>query len=528
LNLRIEQTNWTLVVTVIGACLVAILLGIVIGTHDYFILTTDLHDYWTLIAILLVVAIIMYVASLQHFTWQMALLICYLGILVRPIGFDMGPIEFTCGLGGLLAIMTFWRHLPQQSAGILKDRRFKLITTLLFLWILYATTHMVYNIYHPFRPAEFALKNALKSYVATLGPPVLLWYFAVHPGSLRIKGNVMRTLSYLLLAGLIFNLLVTSYGIATHHNLADPDAIDYMPSFWISGINARENPYMLRTLGPASILLGAMTLALGRAATGISKKLSFILLFAGSIGCLLSGGRAAVTVSIALVLATLLLRRRVKAFMAILGLAGLTLVFVNVFSGSINRNTPVPLLRPLQWIMLEKNEAASNSIDSSTRWREELFQMAIDEWKSDPRIFWFGRATYGFGAGDVFAYKIKGHYVAALESSLRRGATHNLVTDLLVTYGLIGCILYYCIMFAIIRFLWFVYRSDRAGPNVLPLAFFCLIIFASYILIATVQAGTFLPDTIWLFIVLIATLNHFGSTQLSNPAEAVPARAHSP
>jgi len=525
MNPRIEQSTVVMVATIIGGLLIAALLGVVIGTHDYFLLTTDLRDYWTLISILSFILVILYVAFLQHYTWEIALLICYLGILFRPIGFDFGPIELTCGLGGLLAVMTFWQKLPQRAEGVLQDRRFKLIKTLLFFWILYATIHMIYNIYFPFKPAEFALKNSLKSYFATLGPPALLWYFAVHPATIRIRGNVPKMLAYLLVIGVTFNLALSVYGIATHHNLADPDAIDYRPSLWISGINARENPYMLRTLGPAAILLGATTFSLGRGATRVSGKLSFILILLGSVGSLLSGGRAAVTISLILVLITVLLTRRLRAFWTILAVAGFLVLVVNVFSSWINREAPVPLLRPLQWVMLNKNELALNSIESSSRWREELFQMAIEEWKSDPRIFWFGRATYGFGVNDTFAYQISGGFRAAQESSLRRGATHNLVTDLLITYGLVGCILYYCLMFAIIRFLWYVYRSGRAPAAVQPIALFCLITYVSYLLIATVGGGTFPPETIWLLILLITALHHFGSPELKSQAQPVPERA---
>ena len=509
MNSRIKQLNVQIVATVAIGLLLAVVLGVVIGNHDYYLLTTDLHDYWTLIFAVTFVGVILYVGFLQHFTWEMALLLCYLGILFRPLGFDIGPTELTCALGGLLALMSFWQRRSQRPHGLLRNRRFDLVKTLLFFWIIYAVIHMGYNIYFPVKPGEFALKNALKSYFETIGPPILLWYFALCPASIRIKGNILRTLSYIVITGLIFNLAISAYGIATHHNLADPDAIDYTPSFWIGGINARENPYMLRTLGPAAVLLGTVTITLDQTASRVSRKLSFFLIALGFTGCLLSAGRAAVTVSVALVLVTLILTQRYRASWTILGFAAITVLIVNVFSGWINRNAPVPILRPLQWVMLNKNEYATNSIESSSRWREELFRMAIDEWKSSPRTFWFGRATYGFGVNDVFAYQISGQYKAALESSLRRGATHNLITELLVTYGLVGCILYYCIMLAIIRFLWYVYRSGRAPTPVQPIALFCLIIYVSNILIATVQGGTFLPDIIWLLILLITALNHF-------------------
>ena len=117
MNTRTEQPHLKLVTVVIVVLVIAILLGIVIGSHDYFMLTTDLHDYWTLIFVVLFVALILYVAFLQHFTWEIALLICYLGILFRPLGFDVGPTEVTCGLGGLLAVMTSWRKLPWMRSS---------------------------------------------------------------------------------------------------------------------------------------------------------------------------------------------------------------------------------------------------------------------------------------------------------------------------------------------------------------------------------------------------------------------------
>jgi len=509
MNTRLEQTNWTVVVTVIVGFLGAILLGITIGTHDYFVLTTDLRDYWTLIGVVVVVATIMYVAFLQHFTWQTALLVCYAGIFFRPVGFDFGPTEVTCGLGFVVALLTAWQKRSQRRTGMLQHRSFEIFRSLLFLSILYMSIHMIYNICFPFKPAEFALKNALKSYFASLGPALLLWYFSGHPASIRIKGNIMRTLALLLLAGLVFNLATTTYGIITHHNVTDPDAIDHTPSFFIPGLNMRDNPYILRALGPAAILLGATTLSLGRRATGVSKTLSSLLVLLGSVGSLLSGGRAAVTTSIFLVLGTLFLTKRFRACWTILLLSGFFILFANVFSDWVNRTAPVPLLRPLQWVMVKKDLTASGSIESSSRWRQELFQMAIREWQSDPRIFWFGRATYGFGVSDFVAYQVSGGYKSIMESSLRRGATHNLLGDLLVTYGLIGCLIYYSLMLGIIRFLWSTYRSSITPEPLRPLALYSLITFVSYLAIATVAGGLFLPETIWLLILLIAALYHY-------------------
>src|SRR4029077_17000874 len=169
----------------------------------------------------------------------------------------------------------------------------------------------------------------------------------------------------------------------------DPE-VQYRPAFLIPGINAFENPFMLRVLGPMAVLLGAITLCLARDSTGVSRKLSMILLSVGCLGSLLSSGRAAVTIAVLLVLAMLLLRKQIGAFLIISILAGLFVLFINVFSDWINHTVPVALSRPLQWVMVSKNKEAEASIESSSHWREDLFKMAIAEWRSDPRIFWFG------------------------------------------------------------------------------------------------------------------------------------------
>lgn len=500
MNLRVEQINWHLLGATIGGFVLATFLGVTIASNDYV----------TLIYVATFLGIVAYVAYFQKYTWHIALLLCYLGLFFWPTGFRFGATELTLGLGVLLAITTGWQKRPLGKIGILRHGSFTFLRSLLLLWIVYVAVHMWYNIHNPFRPSEFALKNALKTYFTELMPIALLWYFSGNPTGIRIKGNITRTLTILLLLGVTFNLAITCYGILTHHNVVDPDVeTRYLPAFLIPGLNAFENPYTLRALGPAAVLFSAITLCLSRYSTGVSRRLSIFLLLVGSLGCLLSGGRSAVTTAVLLVLTMLLLRKRVLASAYIVMVAGFLVVAANLSSNWVNREAPIAIARPLQWIMLSKNKVASGSIESSTQWREELLKMAIAEWRSDPRIFWFGRATYGYGVSDYVAMQVSGGWEAAMQSSLRRGATHNLLSDLLVTYGLIGCILYYCMILATIGFLWIVYRSRSVPTTLEPLSLFCLITFASYPVIASVAGGFYSAENMWLLIVLIAALYHY-------------------
>jgi len=501
-NANIERINWGLAGVTLAGLVLATFVAISIGSAGYF----------TLVCLAAFVGFIAYIIYFQKYTWQIALLICYTGLFFWPLGFRVGSTELTCGMAVLLAITTAWQKRPVERVGILKHRSFSLLRGFLLLWIVYVAIHMWYNIRNPLLPSEFTVKNALKTYFEALVPMALLWYFLGNPTGIRIKGNIMRTLAILLLMGVIFNIVITCYGILTHHNIADPD-VQYRPAFLIPGINAFENPWMLRTLGPTAVLFGAITLCLARDSTRVSRRLSVFLLSVGFLGSLLSSGRATVTIAILLVLAMLLLRKKIAAFLIILILAALFVLFVNVSSYWINHNAPVAVARPLQWVMVSKNKEAQASIESSSRWREELFKMAIAEWRSHPRIFWFGRATYAYGVSDFVAVQIAGGYSAMMESALRRGATHNLLTDLLITYGLIGCILYYCLVLAIIRFLWAIYRSADISPVVKPLSLLCLMASLEYVVYASAGGGFYPTEQAWVLIVLLAVVYRHGPSE---------------
>src|SRR5437588_5962862 len=350
MSIRADQIRWPIVIAMILGCVLAVYLGLQIGEENY---TAGLY-------IVSILCLIVYVGYLQRYTWQIALLICYIGFFYRPFGFDFGPTEVTCSLAVLLVLVTWWQKPHLRKAGLLKHRRFRAVRFLLLLWIVYVLIHMWYNIHNPFRPAEFALKNALKTYFGGLMPIAMLWYFSGNPTSIRVKRNVTRTLIILLLLGLIVNLAIAVFGILMHHNVTDPD-VRYIQTYLIPGLNAFENPYMLRSLGPLAVLFGAVTLRFDKGKSGAVRGLAFLLLLLGVIGSLISGGRAAAVTAICLVLVMCLLTRQVRGFFVVLMLSGLFVLFANLFSDWINHRTPVAIARPLQWVMFTKSTVAEGS-----------------------------------------------------------------------------------------------------------------------------------------------------------------------
>lgn len=157
-------------------------------------------------------------------------------------------------------------------------------------------------------------------------------------------------------------------------------------------------------------------------------------------------------------------------------------------------------------MLIKKSESAMDSIDSSSRWRQELTDRAFAEWRSHPRIFWFGRATYSYGSDDERALVASGGFEALIQTSLRRGTTHNLLTDLLIAYGLVGCILYLTLYVAIIFFLWKLHTSRQLSEPAANLTLVCLAGSTFSLLIGVVAGGGFLPEIVWFMIILIASL----------------------
>ena len=194
----------------------------------------------------------------------------------------------------------------------------------------------------------------------------------------------------------------------------------------------------------------------------------------------------------------------ILAMLAVIGAA-----VANLSSDWINTKANPYVQRSLQSILLHKKGEAIESIESSSRWRKELFNRAMDEWRSDKRIFWTGRATFGFGTADQTALLISGGYEAVIQSSLRRGATHNLISDLLVAYGVIGLILYLTVCAALGRFLWYVYRLRNLTAPAANLTLVTLVGSGSWFFYALL-AGTFYPAEFVWFTVLLVTASYSG------------------
>ncbi len=443
----------------------------------------------------------------------MALLLIFLAFGFRPTSFAFGSLELSAALGLGLALVFVWQKKEVKKPALLDHPSFSRMQSALFVLLVYLALHMFYNFKDPFRPGEFSSTNAIKSYFGMAAPFALLWYFSRKPTGIFLKKDFYWTIARLCLLGLVVNLGARAVELATYR------------AIFIPGIGATSNGYALRTLAPVAMLLSAAALAGAnffrlRPFQRLVYRGMFVL---GTCGALLSGGRITIILGFLMVCAVLLLRHKRGLLVGVFAAGLLMLIAAQFAAGWINTQANPFLQRSVQLLLVEKDSQTMSSIESSTNWRWELASRALVEWQSDPRIFWFGRATFGFGAADDRAFTMSGGYEALMTSSLRRGATHNLLTDLLVAYGLVGCVIYIVAYLFLVRFLWRIRRQRDLTPAAANLALVCFLLSILNLTLEIVGAGSVRTELIWLTIILIASL-YYGVGIDPTPRTRVTAR----
>jgi hypothetical protein len=492
----VAQANFMLVGALVMGMVLAVFLGTVIGNSEVK----------PLLYIGSGVMAILFAVSLHRYVWQIALFLLYLGFSFRPTSFSFGAVELACGLGVSVMALFIWQRKAFQRPAILESSAFRFAERALFVWLLYVALHFVFNVKVPHRPAEFVMGNAVKSYFALTAPLLLLFYFGRSPAGITARGDFFWTIARIALLGILLNVGIRFYELAGG-------------MLFIPVLNGSPSVYALRGLAPLAMLMGTVGLTdPSRVRLSFSRRVVFLMLVSfGTIGAVFSGGRATLVFGFGMILGVLFFRRKIVALSAVAMVGVVGFAVANLSADWVNTKANPYVQRSLQWVLLEKNWETVRSLESSTDWRRELARRAIAEWRSEPRIFWTGRATYGFGAADETALLISGGFEALIQTSLRRGATHNLLTDLLVTYGLIGCLLYLTVYVALIRFAWKVYRTRGLSPPAVNLALVCLIGSLLGLFYGLVGGGSYPADQIWFLIVLIGAF--YSGKGLEKPSQ---------
>jgi hypothetical protein len=498
-NNTVLPSNLTLPLVKAAGLAFAVTLGALIGRGDFGPLTK----------ILGVVFAVAFATHLHRYLWHISLFLFFFNFIYRPTGFAITALELSCALGAAVIGITVWQKRLAAWPDSVPHGPLALMQKLLVVWLLYVVGHIVYTVKDPFSPADFSLNNALKSYFGLTAPYALLLYFSVAPAGIHVRQKYFWRICELCLVGLLINL-----GIRFYENITGAGYV-FIP--WINGINSI---YTLRSVGPLAMLLGTVALcsAEARRFSVWSRGVSWSLVLIGTVGSVFSAGRASVVLGLGCILAALFFKRKYLLVFVALGAGFLAIITANLFADWVNNEAHPTVQRSLQWVLLKKSVEAAGSIENSSQWREELLTRTLAEWRSHPRIFWFGRATYSYSGDDETALFAFGGYEALIQTALRRGATHNLVGDLLIAYGIVGCVLYFGLYLAVLLFLWRMFRCNALTETARDLFLVCFIS-ALFALILGVVAGGILPFETMIFMsVLIAAI--YNGVALANPTQA--------
>lgn len=514
-----------------GGLVVSVLFGLLIGGASFS----------TLKQLGFALLVVVYALFWQQHTWKVALAVCLISLTHIGFGFRLSTIELSGMVAVILVGLTWWRkqHLPRPPVMTLFS--FRIFNLSLLAWLGYSLGHGIYTVMDPFHPYDFALKNFLKTEVGMTGPLVLLFYFIHRPRGIIANKNMLGAVIYISLIALMANILIRLWGMV--HGIYNLELAaefgDEGGYFIIPGFDLTEDPYALRLITPFTATCCAVVIGSKWASRQSALFLGIVglVLLLSFVGAGLSGGRATIIFVFFLTAAALWVHRHYRVVLGVFGAAALIVLVLNL-APDILRIAPPMLQRSLQMVVFtEESEFARVSISDSSSWRLELFQRAIAEWRSDSRIFWFGRGTYKFDTEDLIARQ-RNAFEGNMDISLRRGATHSLLTDLLVIYGVCGLVIYSVMSFSMLRFLWRVYRHEDSDEVAKMVTLICLLLLIFNFAYGIVGGATFPINVTWLLIALFgylygcaqnAAMNKIGRQRQGDfRLKAVPARASVP
>lgn len=423
------------------------------------------ESYFPVILLGLFAMGVIYLSGGSKYTFHLLLFALFLDASFRP-GFNIASGEQFALICGMAILITCWRPAPDvQKPFVLAHWSFSLVKLTLSIWLGYVILHAVFHFLY--FPSE-GLKNIIKSYSSTFFPYLFTLYFLNRPLAFVIPKNYSRLLFLIMLGALGIALVMRIY--QTHFGPLlesfDPNDAGMAGPLVIGPIFFVENVYALRGIAPSAVLVGVALLVSRYQGfrNDVMRLSALLLVILGVFGCLYSGGRASIVLAGGLTFVVLTLRRKVSLlFVGVIAMV-VIIAFANLFSDWVNRSAPMQLARTLQWVLFEKDDSSSKGIEDSGRWRNELRRKAIEEWKSSPKSFWFGQGFQGISVSDYAQAGYSGakgyagiseefgHYI-----SIKRVATHNMFTDVLVGYGLIGAILYYTLLMALMALIYHIY-----------------------------------------------------------------------
>ena len=387
-----------------------------------------------------------------------------LGVNIKPVGPSLAPLHFTLLLLAVFWTANFWRKQTASPREIQVRSHFSLFDGIFIFYTFYLIIQAAFCMAYPNESLEMAWGNLIKQYVSIWGTFAIVWLGLRMARFAHVPRNIVQFCINSLIIGLLFNILIKIYELYIlgmgnpGEEVADKDSV---ASFWIPVINLTPNWYVLRGLGPMGIALGTAVAAWPLNKAAHVRLTGIILVVLGFAGSLLSMGRAALLLGLLYAIIILILKRKAVQIVVVVGFGILSIFGARVLYDFEPDWVPHGVQRSIAMIPGMDLPEAARDIDNSSWWRKELAGRAIREWQNSTRTVWIGRGVYAFTEGDITAYDLDPVW-GALESSLKRGITHTLSTDLLVTTGVVGFVFYYLTLLAL---LYGVLKLKRSLPD---------------------------------------------------------------
>ena len=401
-------------------------------------------------------AVIIYLTVTSQNWLQYCFIAISFGFIATPLGFKIGAFELSGLFIACFLLKHAWIH---GSLGIPNSLKFGY--TLIYstsILVLYLTFHTIFNILYPYNGETIHLSNILKTITQIASPFIIIAFSLISFNKTKLPENLYRFICIILILAMVSNIIIQIYSMLYFDFTLfeeDEKSLDQSTEksgFSIPFINITNNIYQLRVLAPIGVALSLMIL-LAKNTNNTLKGTTFyakILLIISFISAIFSGGRATIILSTLFALLILVKRQLFSRALFIIFALFIILVCIKILNDTNSKIIPQSVQRALAPLSFLGFEKASDSINSSTNWRNELRDLSYKDWLQSTRTFLFGRSVYAFTETDVIL-QIKEGYYGTMTVSLRRGATHNLVTDLLVPFGLVGLSLYALCVFSIFR-----------------------------------------------------------------------------
>jgi len=510
-NSSIKIITW-LIITV--SLVVSLYIGAKVAEGNYFNLG--------LFSALLLGAF--YALVINKYWIFISLFIASFGVRIQPMGPALDAEHVAILLAGGFILSNFWKKTTAAPSEKIVSKAFILFDKAFLIFTLYLLVHAYVTYYYPSPEIVVALGNLAKQYFSFWSPFAIVWTTVRFIRFIPAIKKTHTWIGLIFLFGITFNIILRAYSSfflgAGERDLVTGEMIS-ASALYIPILNLTDNVFALRGLSPLAALFGIAMLTSGNKSVnkGTQKLLWFLLLILGIVGSLLSMGRATTAITAFLVIVCLLVRKKIAAVAVIFLLFVFLIVGARVAYETDRDYVPYGLQRSLAMIPGMDMPEAKSDIDNSSEWRWLLATRAFDEWKSNSRKFLIGRGVHAFTERDMMVIKLQG-YFGSMDVSLRRGATHNIVTDLLITVGLLGTIFYVFVFIGFIVSIVKILKLAKQSKNITHDALFACLLFSVSLIPFYILGGGGVYNTI--VIVFCATLANIAAI---SPSEFEPQRA---